>query len=406
MQILFVDDEPNILTGIKRMMRPMRKTWKMYFAQSGQEALDLLTDNQVDIIVSDMRMPEMEGGDLLSEVQKKYPWIVRIILSGHTDYESTIKTIRPAHKFLSKPCPQEILTAAIKHLDLLKRLLPDQSLRLAVTGIDTLPARPMTYATLVQNLFHKNGAQLDDAISHDAAMSANILKLVVNAFLGPSQRLPTLQEAPSLLGEEIFKKLVVAERIFCTYQDMDLHAFSLDTLWQHTHRTACFAQTIVELEGGSPKAANDAFWAGLLHDIGKLVLISLFPKRYQNVVNIAHGQNLLLSETEKNEFAATHAEVGGYLLGLWGLPLNVVEAITFHHLPSQMNKNEFSVLTAVHVANILDHHLLILDKKRSIPKPDSAHLAKLGLQSHVKTWAKSCKKIISNFAPDEQDRIC
>ena len=89
MRILFVDDEPNILTGVKRMMRPMRKTWKMDFAQSGQKALDFLAENEIDIVVSDMRMPEMDGGDLLAEVQKKYPWIVRIILSGYTDYEST-----------------------------------------------------------------------------------------------------------------------------------------------------------------------------------------------------------------------------------------------------------------------------------------------------------------------------
>ena len=108
-RILFVDDDPRILEELRDMLRPQRHDWEMAFAPSGDAALALMQASPFDVIVSDMRMPGMDGAALLARVRQEYPQVVRIVLSSHTELSTALRVVPVAHQFLAKPCDAEML---------------------------------------------------------------------------------------------------------------------------------------------------------------------------------------------------------------------------------------------------------------------------------------------------------
>ena len=215
-RILFVDDEPNILDGLRRMLRSMRKEFDLYFAESGKEALELMNQNEFDVVVSDMRMPGMDGAELMTEIQKRYPHSIRIMLTGQADEESTLRTIGVVHQFLAKPCDPEKLKNILLRASALHRLMIDGKLKDIVSSIDTLPSLPSVYVKL-QKKIREPEASLDDIgeiISQDIAMTAKILQLVNSAFFGLYQKVESPARAVKLLGLDTIKALVLVSQIF------------------------------------------------------------------------------------------------------------------------------------------------------------------------------------------------
>lgn len=125
-KILFVDDEPNILSGLQRLLRPMRRDWEMTFANGPDEALKILAETPIDVIVSDMKMPGMDGAQLLEKVAELYPNIMRIILSGYSEKEMTVRASGNVHQYLMKPCDTDILKSAVSTVGALQSLINKQ----------------------------------------------------------------------------------------------------------------------------------------------------------------------------------------------------------------------------------------------------------------------------------------
>lgn len=147
-RILFVDDDPNVLNGLKRSLWSMRKEWNMAFAPGGEEALKALEQAAFDVVVSDMRMPGMDGTQLQDEVLRRYPHIVRIILSGQSDQEMIFHSISATHQFLAKPCGGEQLKATIQRAFSLRDVLKSDSLRRLVAGMQTVPSLPTLFGEI------------------------------------------------------------------------------------------------------------------------------------------------------------------------------------------------------------------------------------------------------------------
>ncbi len=144
--ILFVDDEPNILSGLKRMLRSMRKTMNFQFAEDGPAALEIMASEKIDVVISDMRMPGMDGAALLTTIQEQYPHAIRIMLTGQADDDSVMRTVGVVHQFLAKPADPDILKQVIKRASALQDLMADERLKKLVSSIDNLPSLPKTYA--------------------------------------------------------------------------------------------------------------------------------------------------------------------------------------------------------------------------------------------------------------------
>jgi DNA-binding NarL/FixJ family response regulator len=196
-RVLFVDDDPLILSGLRRMLRDQRQEWEMCFACSGEDALRMLAEIPCDVVVSDMRMPQMDGAELLSRVRSMFPDTVRIVLSGQSDKEAILKCVGPAHQFLSKPCVPERLRETIQRACAVKGVLKSTELRTLVSQIDNLPSIPKVYERLISELRGPDVSIEDVAnlIAADVGMTAKILQLVNSSFFGLPQRVTNLSHA-------------------------------------------------------------------------------------------------------------------------------------------------------------------------------------------------------------------
>lgn len=390
-RILFVDDEQLVLDGLHRMLRPLRGEWDMVFVESGAKALELMNQAAFDVVVSDMRMPGMNGAELLAEVLKQHPQTVRLILSGHADRDLILKCVGSTHQYLAKPVRPEDLKSAITRASELNSSLKDKGLRQLVTCMQRVPSMPKLYVDIVEKLHDPEiGLHvIGDLIGNDRAMSAKIMQVVNSSFFGLVHKISSPAEAVSQVGPEMVKSLVLSIHAFSQFESSPLGGLSLDALWAHSQNTASLAQGIARMEDSEQKLIDEAFVGGLLHDIGKLVLASNFPAEYARILEIGRKGTVSLVTAEENTLGANHAEVGGYLLGLWGLPVPVVEAIALHHNPSQSILKEFSPLTAVHAANELVNFEGPADKLFESTRLDAAYLKMLGLEDRLEAWRGS-----------------
>ena len=359
LRILFVDDEPMVLEGLQRMLRSLRRTWEMVTATSGPEALEILSRKSFDVVVTDMRMPGMDGAQLLREVQKRYPEMVRIVLSGQSDREVVLKTVRLAHQYLSKPCNDEILKSVIERSCGLRDLLADKFLKQLISRIDSLPSLPTLYLEVLREVEspYSSMGKIGEIISRDIGMTAKILQLVNSAFFGFRRHIASPAEAAELLGLETIKALVLSVKIFSQFDQVGMKIFVADRIWGHSLATGVFAKTIAAAENQERTIIDDAFMAGLLHDAGKLILAVNLPQQYNEVLNVSRLHRSSVLEAERQAFGVTHAEVGAYLLSLWGLPFPIVEAIAYHHHPGSCPQKEMGILAAIHVGNSLENKL-------------------------------------------------
>lgn len=382
-RILFVDDEPNVLLGLKRMLRSMRKEWDMSYASGGVEALELMKAMPFDVVVSDMRMPGMDGAQLLTEVTLHYPNTVRIVLSGQSDKEAIFKAIGKTHQYLSKPCDPNVLKQTVSRACNLRDLLSNEKLKSLASQMDNMPSMPEIYLELVDELKQESPSiqHISRLISQDVAMTAKILQLVNSAFFGIRRRITTVDMAVNYLGLENVSSLVLAANVFTQFKKAaSIKGFSLESLWSHSGKVGRFAQTIIKSEDGSKEDIDDAMTAGLLHDCGKLILASNIPDEYSDAIRLQTSEKIHLCDAEIQVIGTTHAVMGAYLLGVWGLPDAIVEAVAFHHNPINCPSTGCSALTAVHVANAATN------KNDATINVDKNYLAEIGVQDKLETW--------------------
>ena len=354
-RILFVDDEPRILEGLQRMLRSCRKQWEMSFAQSGDEALRLLAAAPYDVIVTDMRMPGMDGAQLLQLVRERYPGTVRIVLSGQFEADAAMRVVQAAHQFLTKPCEASKLQAVIERFCSGDEIVFDAATRGVISAIGELPPLPRTYAALVEALSNPRTSldQVGSIVERDVAVAAKVLQLVNSAFFGLSREIATVPAAVGYLGFDVLKQLVMTAELFHTFVcERPITGFSAEKIQRHSR---CVAGIAARLPVEQKQAAATSV-AALLHDVGKLVLAVRLPEPFERALQKSLDENRPLYMVEESMHGATHAEIGAYLLALWGLPASIVEAVSRHHHPIRAAGNtNLTMDFAVHIADLLAH---------------------------------------------------
>ena len=352
-RILFVDDEPRILDGLRRMLHDERAHWDLRFATSGTAALAELAREPADVVVTDMRMPGMDGAELLARVATVAPDAIRIVLSGQTDDVASTRTVPVAHQFLTKPCQAQVLREVVERACALRELLSSPGLRRLIGTVDTLPSVPAIWHALGRALADPGSSvgQIAEIIEQDAGLSARVLHLVNSAFFGQRRQVTSVAQATSLLGTGLIRSLALAQHVFstgfgatgagCTVEGEQAHGLAVARLARVLPDDAALAET--------------AFAAGLLHDVGKLILATRLPQAFADDLRQSRALQVPLHDIELRRAGVTHAEVGAYLLGLWGLPHPVLEAVAHHHRPGRVVPGDRRVVLAVHVADALVH---------------------------------------------------
>ena len=387
-RILFVDDDPAILEQLQATLRSQRQQWDMAFAPGGEVALAILGASPFDVIVSDLRMPGMDGAALLAHVREQYPQVVRILLSHQNDLAHAFRAVPVAHQFLAKPCDATMLRVAVERACHLKALLSDEALRRMIGELGELPSLPRVYQALTKALADPDTSlqQVARIVEQDVGLSAKILQLVNSAVFGLSQSMTNVRSAVSYLGTDTLRHLVLSLEVFRSLEaEAPIPGFSMEALQRHAQFTA---QIAVRLP--APKHLADVLLvSGMLHDVGKLILAWKLPARLNDALTTSREEGCPLYRVEMQQTGITHAEVGAYLLGLWGLPYAVVEAVALHHAPTRVPRQGFDAVAAVYVANLLAHELesgAAEDQPEATLTTEAEGLEALGIMGDIPEW--------------------
>jgi putative nucleotidyltransferase with HDIG domain len=305
-----------------------------------------------DVIVTDMRMPEMDGAELLQSVSERWPQTIRIVLSGYAESQQALRLVPVAHQYLSKPCDAQRLVSAIDACLHLHALLPHPELRALVGRVSTLPAMPRVYSKLRIAISRENVnlQEIAELLAMDPVMAAKVLQMANSAFFRLARPTVNIDKAVSYLGVTVIRSLVTSPSVFSPWPDRGPSTLvNFEELQLHAHVAAAAAQALA-----TPALLGDeALLAGLLHDIGYWLLAHECPERLANAVETAVAERIPLYEAEARVLGASHAQIGAYLLGLWGLPQSIVEAVAHHHTPHSVPQSTFEPLAALAVANAL-----------------------------------------------------
>jgi putative nucleotidyltransferase with HDIG domain len=391
-RILFVDDEVKILEGLKRMMWLQRREWEMAFAPGGEAALTMLEACPFDVIVSDMRMPEIDGAALLEIVREKYPNALRFILSGYTELEASYRAVPVAHQFLLKPCDPDALRAAIQRATSLVSVLNSKMLAGMVGSLRDLPSLPRACVELRQLLSDPDVAidKVVRVVEQDVGISAKVLQLVNSAFFGVTREISDIKTAVNYLGVSLLQNLVLSVEIFRMIQPKRVASgFSINEFHAHSQLTARIASGI----GRSLKLPDAVVAAALLHDVGMLVIAEKSPEHFARAIKGMQQERKPLFKVEEDLIGVSHAEVGAYLLSIWGLPAPVVEAVAFHHHPERLQQDQPDMVSAVYLSNLLAHQHA--GDKENILQQDihPAVLAMPAISEKVPEWHETAEAL-------------
>lgn len=358
MRVLFVDDEKRVLAGIERILFMADRDWELEFAISGAEALSKLGVRAADVVISDMRMPLMDGAELMRQIRERWPTTIRIILSGETEHAGALHSLEVAHQFLAKPCDGDTLIQTIDRAVNLKALLQHQAVQAVVARMGSLPAAPRLYLKLSGLLRDGNAGigRFAEIVQGDPALAAKVLQLANCAFFHAGHEVTSIPEAVTRIGLDTLRAVVLTTEIARAHAGVDA-----DALQSRAFRASCLAAEI----GKAYAPVETVAAAALLAEIGLL---------------LPQIQRLCEAADSGGQGFPSHAEVGAYLLGLWGLPWAIVEAVAHHLQPARAAQGRFDAIGVVHVAVALS--------KGSAPNED--FLQTMGVSEHLSAWRDAC----------------
>ena len=391
--VLFVDDEKSVLDGLRRSLYGQRNEWNQVFATSGAEALEILARERVAVVVSDMRMPGMDGATLLDRVRTIQPEAVRIILSGFSEREAIFRTIGPAHQYFVKPCTPHALAEAIRRSLGVRQIIRSEDLMALVGGATSIPALPKALTDLFSALQSQDGSTAEVAriISSDTGLTVNLLKLTNSGFFYLPSSISDVMQAVKLLGFEMVRTLTVLGTVFESFSCTGIDCLAVKQLQKRSLQIGLLARRIAESDRLDPHEIDLIQCAGMLSHVGSLLLFAKCPVQMADLRNTLDRSGGGIVAAERNALGACHAELGAALLGLWGFTDPVVEAVLFHHEPSRcefFSPHTMGSVTAVHAAQ----HLVKpppsgkAEKAEWINGLDMVFLQKTGAVSRVEDW--------------------
>jgi putative nucleotidyltransferase with HDIG domain len=396
-RILFVDDEPQVLDILRRTLQGRRHEWDMSFATSAHAALEEVARSRVDVVVSDMRMPGMDGAALLGKVKAISPGTVRIILSGAAEREPVMRSLPVSHQYLNKLCGTETLCRVIDRACQLQALLVDPKMRDMVGKLDRIPSIPDTYwkLTLAVSDPDVDMDEIASIIERDPSLSSKVLQLANSAYFGLAQRVASVGRAVVNLGLDVIRSLALTTEVFSAAERAaPVPGFSIQELFDQSLAVANIARQIVR----NPKLDDEAYTAGILIDIGKLILAMGEPERFGQALKLASQSKRPSHIVEKEILGVSHAEIGAFLLGSWGLPIETVAAVAYHHSPLEAT-DVSDLILAVHVADALAEEAVApLDNRSGAVSPLDRHtLETLGLSStRLDEWRATAKQTLKS----------
>lgn len=392
--ILLVDEDILILKALKRSLRQFNDQWTVSYAQNPHQALEQLEQGSIDVLITEVHLTATDGERFLRSFLAKHPNAARIILTGYTAAQAIFKFAGLAHQLLAKPWSDQTLIETIQRADLISRMLSDRQLKRTLNLIESFPSIPAVYLELSRKL--KNGEpsvqEVGEIIIQDPSLVVKLLQIVNSPFYGLPMPVSDPQKAVALLGLDVVKGFVLTSGLFKQYENKKIACFKIDALWQHSLKTANIVRQIAKNEHLAKEISEASFIASLLHDVGKIIVAFNFPDEFKEICNRSQKEQAPFWHIELQVMGSTHAEIGAYLLGLWGLPLAVIKAVQEHHQPDLNGLSGIDQTTLVHIANAIEK--TTVNPSGEMPVDiNPEYIAHLQLNESIAKWRKQIMAI-------------
>jgi HD-like signal output (HDOD) protein len=348
-RILFVATDPAVLEKQRAALAPQRARWQMEHLPSAAAAISRLEGAEFDAMVVDLSMPGSDAPELLAHAHQRYPSMVRVCLADTLEGDAFLRAVPLTHQFLSKPCNADTLFEIIERTCAVREILGRPAIRMLVGRLQQLPSTPQTFKALSEAIAEPNAHsdRIAEIVGQDQALSVKTLQIVNSALFRRRSQINSIHAAVAFVGLEMIKSLALGASMFSAVESSAVASRLLRDLQLRSMRRAQFARMLLQ----DTRYAQEAFTAALLLDIGQAVLALGSPEQFQEMIALAQSRGQHWYEVEPEIFGAAHPEVGAYLLGLWGLPMELIEAVAYHHQPSRVAHRQTDVLLAVHVAD-------------------------------------------------------
>jgi putative nucleotidyltransferase with HDIG domain len=321
-------------------------------------AFATLASDAPEIVFAHLRQGAMASTYFLNEVWTRNPQTTRFLLGdSSTDSDTLVRCALGPHQFIVAPLDAEKIETALKRAEALKRFVRDEKIRLLMSRMRTLPSRPALSIEVMRELRSPTASarSVGELVGKDVAIATKLLQVANSAYYSAQQQVTDPTEAVLRLGLESTAALVLSIEAFAKLDKLKPLYFSMDRVWKHSQAVAELARKIAQIMGCDGETIAHISTSGLLHDIGKLALAQNFQEDYERLLRESEEQKVPLHQLEKDFFGVTHAEAGAYLIALWGLPLQIVEAVAYHHLSAAALNPEFSGAAALRLADQLVH---------------------------------------------------
>lgn len=383
-RILIADANPKAWEDLRKILG---ETWIVCGAPDSSSAAAQAAQQTFEAVLAHFELPPSGAGEFLNQIRASHPKTLRFVIGSESSKEKVLDQVVGGHQFLSYPFDRATVVNGVERVTALDFGMKS-SLRELVSRIRTFPTLPSLYFEVLNALKNPNATTADvgAVLAKDLAMTTKLVQVLNSAYFGLSRKITDPTEAVGLLGFETVKSLIISIKLLSDYDKVKPVYFSIDTVWRHSTAVAQRAKNIALMETNNSECAAHCYTAGLMHDLGKVILAANFDGQYQEAHALARTRQTPLWEVERDTFGANHAEIGAYLLSLWGLTPDVVEAAAFHHHPFRATNREFSPLTAVHVANALEYEGIEAESDLPAPMVDKDYIEALGLIDRMAAW--------------------
>lgn len=347
--ILLVDDEQNVLNAIRRSMFDLGESHTLHFVPNADQALQILDQQAIDVLLSDIRMPGMGGEELLRKAYRHYPDMIRFGISGYSKRETSLALINAVHQFFAKPCEISYLLDAITRACNGRNSIRNPGLRQLLLGTGALPVQAHLLRMLIEELDCPQSSieRIGQLVSQDAGMSAKVLQVVNSAFFGLCRHVSSPAEAAGLLGPEILRTMVHTTDSFIPVEALPTGPFDLSRLWPWAVQVGETARNLALHFSRNRQIADHALIAGYLIPIGLLMYES---ELMYEMISQAQLQACPFREVEREYLGISHNEIAAALADIWGFPEPVAAALRYAYHPEANLIHEFDAVCAVHVA--------------------------------------------------------
>ena len=370
---------------------PLHRTpdgWNVLRTDRVANTLSALSGKPFDAVIASAVRPTVDTMKVLVTAKEYRPDAVRILATQELG-QGTIALSSAAHHHMFTPVDALAFTSAVERAERTRDRLASVRVKQG-TNARSLPTFPIVYTKITEELSDGSGDlhRIADIAMTDPGLTSRILQLVNSPFYGLRNPVIDMQRAVGLLGIQSLLGIVLATEVFSEFE-ADAAGVNVTRLWSHSALVASWSKRIAEAEGGTFEEANESFVAGMLHDAGRLLLAANFPDEHAQMLARVQANEGELIEMERAMLGASHDEVGGMLLQNWNLPTRLVEAVTYHHHPSDSGCSSFTPLTPVHVAEHFHATHIGDDVERDVPL-DMEFLETVGVTDQIDAWRVRC----------------